>query len=555
MRLLRAVLPVTFVLLALPISTRAQSTAGSPAVKCTPHNGECTIGSGFTLKAGESLQMGTTKLAMQTDGNLVLYQAGGGPLWASGQLTARDASDFTGSTQGMRCPHCFAAFQMDGNLVLYNPDSSSAAHSYWATGTDGHAGAALRVSPQNDLAIVDATGKVLWHATADVPYLGATKSVLLNPPGCNATAFAQLPGASDLFLGRQLLTADGHLSGISGPNDCSGGDPNNEKTGKVFNRWGLVLDRLDWKTHRFSIVKPLLDTSLNPTTHVSSARITGGRMSGAIIRSAYDPDIAVYHGQILVSFECTLENEQQFAVQGTSSCVSAYDPSTQSLDLRRTTVAVSGTHNAQRLFAAAVPKLLVFQDRLFLYWAVLGHETGRPDLSTVRGVELEWNGEEIKIKGGTDHILYSVDPQTTEVWAPNPEDALSNSAVDPHGFRVSGNSIVAYGGLGGSGCVAPTPIPKGCFRLAIVRAQNPLGDHVFNHGQSMPAMKLPTNPQEYTAPIQDPDGNYWLMGHFISPSTNNGLSELRPLPGGDFWKSSKQDSVLVMFPVDSLSPY
>lgn len=77
----------------------------------------------------------------------------------------------------------------------------------------------------------------------------------LAEPACNATSFAQLPGNPSMFIGRRLVTIEGKLAGVSGANDCSGGDPANEAKGRPFNRWGLVLDRFDWKTHRFISAK------------------------------------------------------------------------------------------------------------------------------------------------------------------------------------------------------------------------------------------------------------------------------------------------------------
>ena len=94
--------------------------AGSP--NCSANISDCTIASGFTLNAGQSIQIGTIRFAMQTDGNLVLTQAGA-VLWASSQLPAQDALPFSGPTQGLNCVNCFATFQTDGNLVLYGPTS------------------------------------------------------------------------------------------------------------------------------------------------------------------------------------------------------------------------------------------------------------------------------------------------------------------------------------------------------------------------------------------------------------------------------------------------
>ena len=117
---------------------------------------------------------------------------------------------------------------------------------------------------------------------------GQSAFILLQPVGCNATSLAQVPGSAELFLGRQLLTADGQVAGITGPNDCSGGNPDNQSTGKIFNRWVLTLSKLNWSTHKLTLIKALLDTSIDPATRQSRAILSGGPMKGAVIRSAYD---------------------------------------------------------------------------------------------------------------------------------------------------------------------------------------------------------------------------------------------------------------------------
>jgi hypothetical protein len=90
----------------------------------------CTL-SPFELNAGQSLQVGPLQLAMQTDGNLVLYQDGNA-LWATSFLPANDVGGFSGPSSGLNCAACLGAFQGDGNLVLYNNSSP-----YWASGTVG----------------------------------------------------------------------------------------------------------------------------------------------------------------------------------------------------------------------------------------------------------------------------------------------------------------------------------------------------------------------------------------------------------------------------------
>jgi hypothetical protein len=102
------------------------------------------------LKAGQQLDScdGQYFLAMQTDGNLVLYTKAGTALWDTDTVgtgaavaTMQDDGNFVvytsggtavwnSQTEGSGCG-TFLAVQTDGNLVLY--DGSGTA--IWATGT------------------------------------------------------------------------------------------------------------------------------------------------------------------------------------------------------------------------------------------------------------------------------------------------------------------------------------------------------------------------------------------------------------------------------------
>jgi hypothetical protein len=382
------------------------------------------------------------------------------------------------------------------------------------------------------------------------PYLGARDAIVVAAAGCNSSAYSAVPGSNELFLGRLLLTAEGELPALNGPADCSGGNPDNQKTGKIFSRWALSLHHFDWGTHRFSIVKTVLDTSLDPATGQARAVVSGGPMRGAIIQSAYDPSLVSYHGTDYVAFECIVSNGGAFGVDGTSSCIGVYDPLKQQVDLGRTQVIVSGFHGPDRntFHAAAVPQLLVFQDRLYLYWSALTVTGDKFQSAAMRGAELE-AGAFISVKGSQGRLVRSMDePATVEVWAPQPGDPLSDTTVDARAVWASGNSVIAVAGKGGSGCTAPDGPQQGCFRLAMVRSARPLGPHVFNQAQPL-KLELPSNPEEYTAVMHDPQGMVWLLGHYIKPPAN-GWSELRPVPGGDYWSRQPPHSAqMVMFPL------
>ncbi len=168
------------------------SSSVAEAQSCSASNSDCTIAGGFTLNAGQSVQAGTMALTMQTDGNLVLSRERA-VLWASSQLPAQDALPFSGPTQGLNCFNCFAAFQTDGNLVLYEPAPSGSALPYWASNTPKNNGATLRLSNANPLSVVSTTGSVLW--TADVGAIIASVPVSSGFAGAGSISIASSTGA------------------------------------------------------------------------------------------------------------------------------------------------------------------------------------------------------------------------------------------------------------------------------------------------------------------------------------------------------------------------
>jgi hypothetical protein len=149
-------------------------TAGTAASSnCSASTPSCSISGGFTLQSGQSIQAGSLVLIMQADGNLVLYRTGAA-LWASSWLQAQDLLPFTGPTQALNCAKCFAAFQTDGNLVLYAPAANgSGIQPYWASNTPGNRGATLQLSSTNPLSILSSSGSVLWMADTDPAAVGA----------------------------------------------------------------------------------------------------------------------------------------------------------------------------------------------------------------------------------------------------------------------------------------------------------------------------------------------------------------------------------------------
>ena len=86
---------------------------------------------------------GQYHLVYQGDGNLVLYDAGGTPLWAS---------HTEGSLPGV------LVMQGDGNLVMYDGHDVP----IWHTATHGHGGAYLEVGNDGNVVVYDAQGLPLW---------------------------------------------------------------------------------------------------------------------------------------------------------------------------------------------------------------------------------------------------------------------------------------------------------------------------------------------------------------------------------------------------------
>ncbi len=99
------------------------------------------LGSGKTLTLGQNLlsENGQFKLAMQVDGNLVLYRTSDNfAMWASG-------------TNGQAANLC--KMQEDGNLVIYNQGGQP----LWASVTDGNVGAYLQLQDDGKVFIYKST--------------------------------------------------------------------------------------------------------------------------------------------------------------------------------------------------------------------------------------------------------------------------------------------------------------------------------------------------------------------------------------------------------------
>jgi hypothetical protein len=124
----------TVLLLALLATVLGASPARAEA-------GGDSLLAGETLQPGQWISGGGDTLAMQDDGNLVLYAPGQTPIWAS-------------NTHGDN--GAWLSMQADGDLVVVAPDGKP----LWTSGTADHSGAAL---------ILQSDGNAVIYTLANVP--------------------------------------------------------------------------------------------------------------------------------------------------------------------------------------------------------------------------------------------------------------------------------------------------------------------------------------------------------------------------------------------------
>jgi hypothetical protein len=130
------------------------------------------LSSGQRISGGEALTSpnGRYKVAMETDGNLVMYDVDK-PVWGSN--TAGSGANI-------------AEMRDDGDLVIYHEGDKPA----WTSRTRGHEGAMLALQDDRDLVVYAADGKKLWSSrtfvassadTAVPPTRSASLSTNLSP--------------------------------------------------------------------------------------------------------------------------------------------------------------------------------------------------------------------------------------------------------------------------------------------------------------------------------------------------------------------------------------
>jgi hypothetical protein len=157
--------------------------SGPPMAKPAAPSGCGTIDANHGLSPGESFAScdGRFSLAMQTDGNLVLYGFGRA-LWAS-QTSGSDG---------------FAAvMQGDGNFVLYGKYSDP----LWDSATNGNTGARLAIQDDGNMVVYASDNRALWSTGTNVM---ATPG---KPTGCGT-----MPANTALTAGQTFGSCDGRYA-------------------------------------------------------------------------------------------------------------------------------------------------------------------------------------------------------------------------------------------------------------------------------------------------------------------------------------------------------
>ncbi|MCX5208726.1 hypothetical protein OG689_05360 [Kitasatospora sp. NBC_00240] len=134
---------------AAPVPSVASVAEATPAVSAAP-SAPTRIPMNSVLARNQAWYSpnGHVQLAMQGDGNVVLYRDTT-PIWVA---------------RGAMPNGNILAMQGDGNLVVYAADSTP----LWWSGTGGHPGAELTVYNEGAIA-VELNGKILWTSAPPAP--------------------------------------------------------------------------------------------------------------------------------------------------------------------------------------------------------------------------------------------------------------------------------------------------------------------------------------------------------------------------------------------------
>jgi hypothetical protein len=261
-----------------------------------------------------------------------------------------------------------------------------------------------------------------------------------------------------------------------------------------------------------------------------------------LVENAYDPYAAKFGADTWIAFECSGPH-----IAGASACVAPLVGNADHIDVGRLSIpvmGVDGVPSSPWTYSASTPKLLTFQDRLYLYWTAIRINKAPPhrwnDIET-RGAEMavETTGlRRMWVKGHPDRPLPShASGASSAVMVPRRDDPYRNTSVDTEGLFVNGEHIIALSSVGGAGpnggasCTKPLDLSQGCFRLEITRTSVPLGNDAF-HEQELVSPTLPANPVEYPRIVIGPSGQTYLMAVFHPVRVSAAPSSGRELPEG-----------------------
>jgi hypothetical protein len=318
---------------------------------------------------------------------------------------------------------------------------------------------------------------------------------------CNASAaFAQIPGQTDMFVGRGV--------GIGSLEYCH--CPTRRDTSF------LALYQMDWNSLKMTLTKFLFQPARPPAKEPSG------------VWSAYDPYAASYRGEIWIAFEC--------ALPGTvGSCVAPMTQDAQSLDLSRLTVLVRGDKRG----SASTPVLLNFQDHLYLYWTIDAAENRLSQNTLVsRGMELEKDPQgRLWGVGSRGHSVVTDDPRlTTLVDDVNPSDATTNHVAHLRSIFVVGSTIIAISTLGGTAgqevCASSHQISPGCWRISLSVADAPLEENAFGRKKVILTSLPYNNGIDYPRIVVDPFRHKLLLGQFFPLKLPEPASKSPQIPTG-----------------------
>lgn len=111
---------------------------------CAAHCGKVDIKPHSQFPVGKQWEVCTGyRLVFQHDGNLVVFNPLGAPVWAA-------------NTHGKNAKTII--MQTDGNLVIYNAGNQP----LWASRTDGNPGSVLTLQDDGNVVLFNAFGKPIW---------------------------------------------------------------------------------------------------------------------------------------------------------------------------------------------------------------------------------------------------------------------------------------------------------------------------------------------------------------------------------------------------------